>query len=161
MLETDEGITNKPYINGEIIVQGPNVMLGYYNNEDATEEILRNGWLHTGDIGYFDDDGYLFICGRKKNMILVRGFNVFPEEIETRMLGSALIKECLVYCETDDPGTETVCAEVVPANSEVTLKMIYKWCAENLTDYKRPKIIRLTKALKKTSTGKNKRGQEV
>lgn len=161
LLETDEGITNKPYINGEIIVQGPNVMLGYYNNEDATEEILRNGWLHTGDIGYFDDDGYLFICGRKKNMILVRGFNVFPEEIETRMLGSALIKECLVYCETDDPGTETVCAEVVPANSEVTLKMIYKWCAENLTDYKRPKIIRLTKALKKTSTGKNKRGQEV
>lgn len=160
LLKTEEGTTSEPDKLGEIIARGPNIMIGYYNNREATDEVLHNGWLHTGDIGYFDKDGYLYICGRKKNMILVRGFNVFPEEIETRLLNSALVKDCLIYYQTDKPGTETVCADIIPSGPEITTEMIYRWCEEHLADYKRPQHIRLTKTLEKTSTGKTKRSKE-
>ncbi|WP_343209389.1 class I adenylate-forming enzyme family protein [Anaerolentibacter hominis] len=159
-LETETGITNKPNKPGEILAQGPNVMLGYYEDENATREILRNGWLHTGDIGYFDGDGYLYICGRKKNMLLVRGFNVYPEEVETCLQSCPLVKDCIVYGKTDVPGTECVCADIVPAADDVSLSSIQNWCAEHLADYKCPHHIRFVGQLHKTTTGKNRRTQE-
>lgn len=83
---------------GEIIVRGDNVMLGYYNDQEATDEVIKDGWLHTGDLGYFDKDGYLFICGREKNVIVMKnGKNVFPEEIENNINTLEYVEESMVF----------------------------------------------------------------
>ena len=83
---------------GEIIAKGPNVMIGYYNNEEATKNSLVDGWYHTGDLGYIDKDGFIFITGRKKNVIVLKnGKNIFPEEIETLILKLPYVAECIVF----------------------------------------------------------------
>lgn len=161
-VEKADGTDARPCELGEIIARGPNLMLGYYKNEAATRELIPDGWLHTGDIGYFDQDGYLYICGRKKNMLLVRGFNVYPEEVETRLLTCPLVKDCVVYGAAEESlGTEVVCADIVPAQSEVTPQAIQGWCAEHLAHDKRPQCIRMVQTLQKTSTGKNLRPREA
>ncbi|RKX69675.1 long-chain fatty acid--CoA ligase [candidate division WOR-3 bacterium] len=99
---------------GEIIVQGENVMEGYYNNDEATREAIKHGWLYTGDLGYFDDDGYLYIVGRKKYIIVTPGGkNVYPEAIEAKLLQSDYIKEALVIPERSE-GKEEVVAIIYP-----------------------------------------------
>ena len=155
-LQTESGVIHQPNQPGEIVVQGPNVMLGYYADPAATCDILQGGWLHTGDIGYFDADGYLYICGRKKNMILVRGFNVYPEEVETCLLRCPLVADCAVYGVQEEPGTETVCARVVPAAPGVSAEVLQSWCTDHLAAYKCPRRIQLVQQLEKTSTGKNR-----
>lgn len=160
LLETENGRINNPNQPGEIVVRGPNVMLGYYDDEAATRKILREGWLHTGDIGYFDEDGYLYICGRKKNMILVRGFNVYPEEVETCLLSCPLVTDCMVYGESTYSETETVSAQVVPSTPGITEEAIYNWCAAHLAAYKCPRQIQIVERLEKTSTGKIRRTGE-
>lgn len=90
---------------GEICFRGPVVMAGYYKNEEATEEALRDGWFYTGDLGYLDPDNYVYITGRKKNVIITaNGKNVFPEEIESYVLKSPYIRECMVWGDEDDGG---------------------------------------------------------
>jgi len=99
---------------GEILIRGPIVMKGYWNRPDATAEVLKDGWLHTGDLGYFDDGGNLFITGRQKDVIiLANGKNVYPEEIEAHYLQSALIKEICVL-GLEDGGTEKLYAVITP-----------------------------------------------
>ncbi len=101
--------------NGEIIGKGPNIMLGYYENEEATKEAIVDGYFHTGDIGYIDEDKFVFITGRKKNVIITKnGKNVFPEEIETLLLRQPYIKEALVYGKSEDDGDTSVSAEIFP-----------------------------------------------
>lgn len=105
----DEGI-------GEVVAQGPNVMLGYYENEEATAETLESGWLHTGDLGYVDKDGYIFICGRKKNVIVLRnGKNVFPEEIELLASDLPYVLESVVFAlpKKSNPKDSTLYIEIV------------------------------------------------
>ncbi|HEX5316109.1 MAG TPA: AMP-binding protein, partial [Candidatus Kapabacteria bacterium] len=103
---------------GEILIRGPIVMKGYWNRPDATAEVLKDGWLYTGDLGYFDDDGNLFITGRQKDVIiLANGKNVYPEEIEAHYLKSPLIKELCVL-GIEDGGTEKLYAVITP-NFEV------------------------------------------
>ncbi|MCU7495817.1 MAG: AMP-binding protein [Ignavibacteria bacterium] len=100
--------------NGEIWVKGPNVMLGYYNNEKATNDTFEDGWFKTGDIGRFDEDGFLHISGRKKNVIISKsGKNVFPEEIEDILNRSPFVSECFVYGEDDLKQTEIIAAQIV------------------------------------------------
>ncbi len=104
---------------GEIIIKGPNVMKGYYNNPEKTAEALKDGWYYTGDLGYFDDDGFLYICGRAKNLIVLgAGKKVFPEEVEQVMSESPFIKEICVLgrkaTQGLKKGTEEVFAVVVP-----------------------------------------------
>ncbi len=100
---------------GEIIVKGPNVMKGYYKNPDATAEVLKNGWYHTGDLGRFDEDGMLVICGRVKNLIVTpNGKNVYPEEIENQLLKSPYIAEIMVYGHKVGRTAEEVYAVVFP-----------------------------------------------
>ena len=83
---------------GELIVRGDNVMLGYYDNQEATDEVIKDGWLYTGDLAYFDEEGYLFICGRKKNVIVMKnGKNVFPEEIENLINVLPYVEESMVF----------------------------------------------------------------
>ncbi|HEX2868103.1 MAG TPA: AMP-binding protein [Ignavibacteriales bacterium] len=100
--------------NGEIWAKGPNVMLGYYNNEKATQDTFEDGWFKTGDIGRFDEEGFLYISGRKKNVIISKsGKNVFPEEIEDILNRSPFVSECFVYGEEDAKETEIIAAQIV------------------------------------------------
>jgi long-chain acyl-CoA synthetase len=100
---------------GEIICKGSSVMLGYYEDEEATKEAIRDGWFYTGDLGYFDEDGFLHITGRKKNVIVTKnGKNIFPEEIETILGRSPYIKECLVYGNKGEDDDVVVHAIIVP-----------------------------------------------
>jgi len=161
---------------GEIIVRGPNVMRGYYKNKEKTSEVLKDGWFHTGDIGYIDDDGFLYITGRIKSMIVLGGGKkVFPEEIEEVMSKSKLIKEmCVVGLKAMSglkAGTEEVFAVIVPNTDEFTeeerqnkqliknkiLSEINK-LSENLAEYKRiSEFMLYFDELPKTSTRKVKR----
>ncbi len=105
---------------GEILARGPNIMKGYYNNPEATREVLQDGWLHTGDLGYFDEDGFLYIQGRKKAVIVTPGGKkIYPEEVEAELLKSPYILECIVWGEaSDDPTQETAVQALVVPNTE-------------------------------------------
>lgn len=99
---------------GEIFVRGDNVMLGYYKNPQLTQEAFEDGWFKTGDLGFFDEDGFLHIAGRKKNVIIANnGKNVFPEEIEDLLNRSPFIQECMVYGEKDEKHDEIIAAQIV------------------------------------------------
>ena len=99
---------------GEIIVKGPNVMLGYYENSNATEEVLKDGWFYTGDLGYQDDDGYLYVTGRKKNVIVLKnGKNIFPEELEILINRLPFVTENIVYGKPDKDNDLTLCVKIV------------------------------------------------
>ncbi len=110
---------------GEIICRGPSVMLGYYDDPKATAEVLRDGWLYTGDYGRFDDEGFLYICGRKKNVIVTKnGKNIFPEEIEYLLLDQPFIEEVIVYGTIDKKNDDIVVkAEVFPAYDNIREKL--------------------------------------
>ena len=100
---------------GEIIAKGENVMLGYYNNQEATDSVIIDGWFHTGDVGYKDKDGFVYITGRCKNMILTKnGKNVYPEEIEPMILELDTVKECVVFEEKLDDGDARIACMVYP-----------------------------------------------
>lgn len=102
---------------GEIITRGPNVMLGYYENQEATAKVLKDGWFYTGDLGYMDKKGFVYITGRKKNVIVLKnGKNVFPEELETMLNRSRYIKESMVYGKTDEDGDVKICAVLIVNN---------------------------------------------
>ena len=106
--ENEEGI-------GELVVKGPSVMLGYYNNEEATKETIdEEGWLHTGDLAKIDEDGYIFISGRKKYVIVLKnGKNIYPEELETLVNKIEGIKESFVYGKPEADGDYKICAKIV------------------------------------------------
>jgi len=101
---------------GEIIMRGPNVMLGYYKNKKATDEIIKDGWLYTGDLGWLDDEGYLYITGRRKSLIVTQaGKNIYPEELEAKLLKSQWVQEVLVVPRIDpDTKKESICALIFP-----------------------------------------------
>ncbi|GLC80311.1 class I adenylate-forming enzyme family protein [Lacrimispora brassicae] len=163
-IEADGMITDVPYTNGEILVRGLNVMSGYYRNEEETKTVLKNGYLYTGDLGYLDEEGYLYIYGRKKNVIIVRGFNVYPEEVEACILNSLLAKDCVVYGEMDEWGNETVCADIIPADPKSGREKIQKeirvYCKAHLSGFKQPRKIELVDTIRKTVSGKNERRRE-
>jgi len=116
---------------GEIVTKGSNVMLGYYNNEEATSKVLKDGWFYTGDLGYFDKDGFLHITGRKKNVIVLKnGKNVFPEELETILNKSPYIKESMVWEKHEDNGDIKLCATVVVNNDYIGNKFSNKLLTE-------------------------------
>jgi long-chain acyl-CoA synthetase len=164
---------------GEILAKGPNIMKGYYNNPEATAEALEDGWLHTGDLGYIDADGFLHILGRKKAVIVTpSGKKIYPEEVEAELMKSPYILECLVWGEAhSDPNQEVeVQAIVVPnteyfisqglektgavadARIEEILQKEVKNCCRNLAHFKR--VTRLTirnEEFEKTTTRKIKR----
>jgi long-chain acyl-CoA synthetase len=105
---------------GEILARGPNIMKGYYNNPEATQEALQDGWLHTGDLGFIDDDGFLYVKGRKKSVIVTPGGKkVYPEEVEAEILKSPFIYECLVWAvESTDPARDVEVQAIVVPNTD-------------------------------------------
>lgn len=105
---------------GEVIVRGPSVMMGYYRDPESTAETIRDGWLYTGDYGYFDEDGFLFITGRKKNVIVTKGGkNIFPEEVEYYLLLNEYVKEVIVYGRHDDAKDDLICTAIIYPNYEI------------------------------------------
>jgi long-chain acyl-CoA synthetase len=150
-------ITNSAFQEGEIVMRGDNVMLGYYRNEEETRKAIRNGYLYTGDIGYLDDKGHLYISGRKKSCIIVRGFNVQPEEVEECILNGGFARDCLVYGGTDALENEALYAQVVPSHPDVTAEAIKAHSRSHLAGYKCPREIRFCEAIEKTASGKTKR----
>ena len=140
---------------GEICIRGPQVMEGYWHRPAETAEtMLPGGWLRTGDIGRMDDNGYTFIEDRKKDMILVSGFNVYPNEIENVVVELEGVLEAAAIGLPDERSGEIVKLFVVRKNHSVTEQEIKDHCRENLTNYKRPKIIEFRDDLPKTNVGK-------
>ena len=112
---------------GEIRVKGPNVMLGYYKMKEKTEEVLKDGWFYTGDLGYFDKDGFLFVTGRNKNLIVLKnGKKIFPEEIETLVNRIDLISECMVFGMPNKDDKNDVMLSVKIVYDEEVIKQEYK-----------------------------------
>jgi long-chain acyl-CoA synthetase len=139
---------------GEILIKGPQVMKGYYNRPEATAETIKDGWLCTGDIGMMHTDGYFQIVDRKKDMILVSGFNVFPNEIEEVIAAHAKVLECAAVGQRNEKSGEVVKIFIVKKDKSLTEKEIIAYCRENLTGYKVPKTVEFRKDLPKSNVGK-------
>jgi long-chain acyl-CoA synthetase len=140
---------------GEICAKGPQVMAGYWNRPDETAKVMTSdGYFRTGDIGVMSADGYTKIVDRKKDMILVSGFNVYPNEIEEVIASHPGVLECAVIGVADDRSGEAVKAFVVKKDPNLTAEDVIKYCRENLTAYKVPKLIEFRTDLPKTNVGK-------
>ncbi|MCB1327272.1 MAG: long-chain-fatty-acid--CoA ligase [Leptospiraceae bacterium] len=140
---------------GEIVIRGPNVMSGYWNNEAATGETIVNGWLRTGDQGYRDQDGYYFIVGRKKEMIIRGGENIYPKEIEEVLYEHEGVMDAAVVGIPDKKYGEEVAAFIVPRpGSSMSDKDIKAYLRQKIADFKRPRIIEIVHDLPRTATGK-------
>ncbi|HOD32580.1 MAG TPA: AMP-binding protein [Holophaga sp.] len=139
---------------GEILVKGPQVMQGYWNQPEETDRTLRDGWLHTGDIGRFDADGYLEITDRKKDMILVSGFNVFPNEVEACLLQHPDVADAAVIGVPDEETGESVHAHVVVRRHGLTADELRAHCRKLLAAYKIPVKIHFTSEIPKNAVGK-------
>lgn len=127
---------------GEVVARGEIVMPGYWNNPEASKETLRNGWLHTGDIGYFDEEGYLFLLDRAKDMVITGGNNVYPREVEEVLILHPDIAECVVFGIPDDYWGEAVHAVVVKREgAELSDRDVIAFCGEHLAGYKKPKAV--------------------
>jgi len=140
---------------GEICIKGPQVMEGYWQRPQETADVmLPGGWLKTGDIGRMDEKGYIFIEDRKKDMILVSGFNVYPNEIENVVVEMDGILEAAAIGIEDERSGEIVKLFVVRTNPEITEQDVLDHCHDNLTNYKRPRIVEFRDDLPKTNVGK-------
>lgn len=140
---------------GEIVIRGDAVMKEYFANPEATAEALAGGWLHTGDLGTRDADGYYFVVGRKKEMIIRGGENIYPKEIEEVIYRHPDVQEAAVIGIPDEVWGEIVCACVVPKeNASPSVDAIRALCAENLADFKVPVRVELFASFPKTATGK-------
>ena len=160
---------------GEIIVKGPNVMLGYYKNKEATDKVLKDGWFYTGDLGYIDEEKFLYISGRSKNMILTKnGENIYPEEIENILNDNNLIEESLVIGTSNGKDDVQVKAKIfpnleaikeylgskIPTKEEVSkiLSEVVKKANEKLPNFKHIKSFKIMdEDFERTTTNKVKR----
>lgn len=139
---------------GELIVRGPNVMKGYYKMPEETAATIRDGWLYTGDLARMDDEGYFYIVDRKKDMVIVGGYNVYPREVEEVLYDHPEIIEAAVVGIPDPDFGEAVVAYAVSKNLELTERELLAYCEERLAKYKVPSRIEFLEELPKNTTGK-------
>ncbi|MCC6595179.1 MAG: AMP-binding protein, partial [Rhodanobacteraceae bacterium] len=140
---------------GELCVKGPQVMKGYWQRPDETAKVLgADGWLRTGDIARMDDKGYVYIVDRKKDMILVSGFNVYPNEIEDVVAHMPGVLEVAAVGVPDEKSGEAVKLVIVKKDPALTAEAVLQHCKENLTGYKQPRHIEFRDSLPKTNVGK-------
>jgi long-chain acyl-CoA synthetase len=139
---------------GEIYVFGPQLMRGYWNRPDETEKVMFGDWLRTGDIGRMDEKGFVYIEDRKKDMILVSGFNVYPNEIESVVAEHTGVLEVAAVAQLDESSGESVALFVVAKDPRLTAEALIEHCRANLTGYKVPKRVYFRSELPKTNVGK-------
>lgn len=153
VLETDEEAEIGEI--GEIVVKGPQVMKGYWNNKEETDQVLKDGWLFTGDLGYMDEDGYFYVVDRKKDMIIAGGYNIYPREVEEVLYEHEGIQEAVVAGVPDAYRGETVKAYIVlKSGSTLNEEELNRFCRKHLAAYKVPKIYEFREELPKTAVGK-------
>src|SRR5690606_28871635 len=138
-----------PFEVGEIIVRGPSMMAGYFQREDATEKALYKGWYHSSDLGYMDEDGYLYVADRVDDMIISGGENIYPREVEDVLHGHDKVQDVAVLGIPDEKWGESVLAFVVAKDSSLTEQDLEEFCVnnENLARYKRPRSYRFVDEL--------------
>ena len=140
---------------GEICIQGPGVMRGYWGKPEDTARALRGGWLHSGDVGTMDDEGYVFIVDRVKDMINVAGFKVWPAEVEHALYRHPAVREAAVYGVEDPVRGESVRAAIILRDdAAATAEEIITFCRERLAVYKAPAAVEFVRELPKSATGK-------
>jgi long-chain acyl-CoA synthetase len=140
---------------GEICIKGPNVMLGYWNRPEDTAQAIRDGWFHSGDIGYMDEDGYIVIVDRVKDMINAAGFKIWPREVEEVLFQHPAIRECAVVGLPDAEKGEIPAAYLVlRENASLSPEEFEAYCRQHLAAYKVPRRVELVDALPKNATGK-------
>jgi long-chain acyl-CoA synthetase len=139
---------------GELCVRGPQVMAGYWQREDQTAETIIDGWLHTGDIVTVDDQGYIKIVDRLKDMIIVSGFNVYPNELEQTLTAHPGVSQCAAIGVADTKAGEVVKMFVVRSDSELTATEVIDFCKQNMAGYKVPKFVEFRDELPMTNVGK-------
>lgn len=139
---------------GELCARGPQIMREYYQKPDETKKVLKDGWLHTGDVAIQLENGFYKIVDRKKDMILVSGFNVYPNEVEEVIASHPKVLECAVIGVQDDKTGETIKAFIVKKDESLTADEVLNHARESLTGYKIPKQIEFRKELPKTNVGK-------
>ena len=150
----DDGVDVPKGERGEIWVKGPQIMAGYLNRPEATAEAIEGGWFKTGDIGLLDDEGFLYIVDRKKDTVIVSGFNVFPTDIEAVIIEMAGVAEVGVIGLPDAKSGERVVAYVVKADEAISEADIISYCHTRLTNYKVPREVRFIAELPKSPVGK-------
>ena len=156
IVDVETGETEMPTgETGEILIKGPQIMKGYYKKPAETDEVLKDGWFYSGDIGKFDKDGYLSIVDRKKDMIIAGGYNIYPLELDNVLFDHPKILEACTIGVPDTYRGETVKAFIVPKQGEtLTEKEIISYCKKNLAAYKVPKQIEFMEELPKSAVGK-------
>jgi long-chain acyl-CoA synthetase len=152
----DEAGTEVPTgVPGQVTIAGPNIMRGYLGRPDETARVIFNGWLHTGDIGHLDAEGYLTLVGRSKDMIIRGGENIYPKEIEDVLTSDPAVLEAAVIGVPDDKWGETVAAYVQPRPGHtINIEGLHRICARKLAGYKRPTSITVMDAIPKNPVGK-------
>jgi long-chain acyl-CoA synthetase len=142
-------------VDGQVTIAGPNIMRGYLGRPDETDRVIIDGWLHTGDIGHLDTDGYLTLVGRSKDMIIRGGENIYPKEIEDVLTSDPTVLDAAVIGVPDDKWGETVAAYVQPRPGEtIDIEGLHRICASMLAGYKRPTSITVMDAIPKNPVGK-------
>jgi long-chain acyl-CoA synthetase len=151
----DEGRAQPPGEVGEICARSPGVMSGYWRSPEVTGEALRDGWLYTGDIGYLDDEGYLFIVDRKKDLIIRGGFNVYPRDVEDGLLEHPAVELAGVVGKPDPlHGEEVVAFVSLRGGEELTPEQLIDWARTRIGGYKYPREVRIVDSIPLTPVGK-------
>lgn len=140
---------------GQIWVSGPSLHTGYHNRPDANAESIRGDWMTVGDMGYLDEDGFLFLVDRRTDLIITGGLNVYPTELEETLVQHPDVSEAAVYAVPDSTWGERVCAACVPSRgADLDEQTLIGWCRRRLADYKCPRVVQLVDELPRSSTGK-------
>ncbi|HTY08160.1 MAG TPA: long-chain fatty acid--CoA ligase, partial [Candidatus Edwardsbacteria bacterium] len=160
VVDTKDGATDMPFDGewtqpGEIVVRGPQVMKGFWNRPAETAAQLRDGWLHTGDIGQMHRDGYFRVIDRLKDLIIRSGMKIYPAEVEAVLHEHPKVLEALVIGIPDELRGELVKAYVVPrAGAELTEEEVLAFCRDNMARYKVPSAVEIRGGLRKSAVGK-------
>ncbi|MEY9856364.1 long-chain acyl-CoA synthetase [Catenulispora sp. GAS73] len=153
--DADRTLPPGPEHVGEIVIRGHNMMKGYWNNPEATAEAVRDGWFHTGDLGYADEDGYFYIVDRKKDLVIRGGFNVYPREVEEVLYTHPAIAEAAVIGRADERlGEEVVAYVALKAGAQADEQDVIAFCKDRMAAYKYPREVKFLSALPIGPTGK-------
>ena len=151
----DEGNTLPPHTQGEVCCRNPSLMSGYLNNPEATDAAFFDDWFCTGDVGYLDEEGYLYLIGRKGDIIISGGMNIYPAEIENALISHPDIVDCAVVGAPHPKWGQCVAAFVVPRDGkQIDLETVQAHCASLLADFKKPRILKLVDSIPKNAGGK-------